>query len=114
MSVPTLELAVQSEVTPCCGLATASVTPEEALRLAPLFRALADPVRLRLASMIAASPEVCVCELTPAFEVSPATISHHLRVLREAGLVESDRRGTFVHYRIRHGALRDLGRLLSV
>ena len=97
----------------CCGLATSPVTERDADRLAPMFKALGDPVRLRLASMIAAAPEVCVCELTPAFDLSSATISHHLKTLRDAGLVESERRGTYVYYRIRSEALGALAALLS-
>jgi ArsR family transcriptional regulator len=54
----------------CCGLATSPITPIEADRLAPMFKALGDPVRLRMVSMIAARPELCVCEITPAFELS--------------------------------------------
>ncbi len=90
------------------------MTAAEADRLAPMFKALGDPVRLRMASMIAAHPEVCVCELTPAFELSSATISHHLKTLREAGLVDSERRGTFVYYWVRPEALASLSALLSV
>lgn len=97
----------------CCGLAAARVTAADAALLAPMFKALGDPVRLRMASMIAAEPEVCVCEITPAFDLSSGTISHHLRILREAGLVDSERRGTFVYYRIRAEALNALATLLS-
>jgi ArsR family transcriptional regulator len=62
-------------------------------------RRLADPVRLRLMSIIAsAGAEICVCDITCHFEVSAPTISHHLRVLREAGLVDCERRGTWVYY----------------
>ena len=65
-----------------------------------MFKALGDPVRLRLLSMIASQPggEACVCDLSPAFDVSQPTISHHLKVLREAGLIECERRGTWVYY----------------
>ena len=71
--------------------------------LARVFKALADPVRLRLLSMIAGAEggEACVCELTVGFDVSGPTISHHLKVLREAGLIEGDRRGTWIYYRAR-------------
>jgi ArsR family transcriptional regulator len=79
-----------------------------------MFKALGDPVRLRLMSMIAATAEACVCDLTEAFDVSAPTISHHLKVLREAGLVDGERRGTWVYYRARPGALRQLGALLEV
>lgn len=78
-----------------------------------MFKALGDPVRLQMASMIAASPEVCVCEITPAFQLSSATISHHLKTLREAGLVDCERRGTFVFYWIQPAALEVMSRLLS-
>lgn len=98
----------------CCGLATASLSAGDAERLAPMFKALGDPVRLQLTSMIASRPEVCVCDLTPAFDLSSGTISHHLKTLREAGLVESERRGTYVYYRVRAEALAALSALVSV
>ncbi|TWP52488.1 helix-turn-helix transcriptional regulator [Lentzea tibetensis] len=87
----------------CCeGLSDAPLAEDQAVELATMFKALGDPVRLRLLSLIASQPdEVCVCELTPAFELSQPTISHHLKVLRQAGLVESERRGTWVYYRVR-------------
>lgn len=79
-----------------------------------MFKALGDPVRLRLLSMIASQPgEVCVCELTPAFELSQPTISHHLKVLREAGLVDCDRRGTWVYYRVRPQTIDRLAAVLA-
>lgn len=90
------------------------MTEPDAARLAGMFKALGDPARLRMVSIIAAKPEVCVCEITPAFELSSATISHHLRVLREAGLVECERRGTYVYYWIQPDALADLAGLLAV
>lgn len=67
-----------------------------------MFKALGDPVRLRLLSMIAsrAGGEVCVCDLTPAFDLSQPTISHHLKLLKQAGLIDSERRGTWVYYRL--------------
>ena len=75
--------------------------------MARVFKALADPVRLRLLSMItgAEGGEACVCELTVGFELSGPTISHHLKVLREAGLIEGDRRGTWIYYRVLPQAL---------
>lgn len=99
----------------CCDpLAVRALTAEQAGLIAPMFKALSDPVRLRLMSMIASRPEACVCDLTGAFDVSGPTISHHLRVLREAGLVDSDRRGTWVYYRVRPDAVRQLGTLLDL
>jgi len=82
--------------------------------IAPMFKALGDPVRLRLMSMIASAPEICVCELTPAFDLSGPTVSHHLKVLREAGLVAAERRGTWVYYRVHPGALTALAGLLQM
>ncbi|PWK89511.1 ArsR family transcriptional regulator [Lentzea atacamensis] len=88
----------------CCEpLPEAPLAEEQAAELATMFKALGDPVRLRLLSLIATRPggEVCVCELTPSFDLSQPTISHHLKLLRQAGLVDSERRGTWVYYRIR-------------
>jgi len=97
----------------CCPpFAVRALTAEQATGIAPMFKALGDPVRLRLLSMIASVAEACVCDLTGAFEVSAPTISHHLRVLREAGLVDCERRGTWVHYWIRPDAVRALSDLL--
>ncbi|GAA2657373.1 metalloregulator ArsR/SmtB family transcription factor [Streptomyces lunalinharesii] len=82
------------------GLLTAPVDEDQATELAKVFKALGDPVRLRLLSMIAsrAGGEVCVCDLTPAFDLSQPTISHHLKLLRQAGLIDCERRGTWVYY----------------
>ncbi|GGM63702.1 transcriptional regulator [Micromonospora sonchi] len=102
---------------PCCPpLAQRRVPAETAVVLAPAFKALGDPVRLQLMSMIASAEdgEVCVCDLTPAFDLTGPTISHHLKTLREAGLVDAERRGTWVYYRARPGILRQLAALLSV
>jgi ArsR family transcriptional regulator len=98
----------------CCPPMSVQALPTQAAgRLAPMFKALSDPVRLRLLSLIASTAEVCVCDLTDAFEVTGATISHHLRVLREAGMVEVERRGTWAYYRVRQEALDLLGALLT-
>src|SRR5690606_37483287 len=74
----------------CAQLTCKPLSEDEAAEIAPLFKALADPVRLRLLSLIASHEggEVCVCDLTVAFDVTPPTISHHLKVLRQAGLIE--------------------------
>ena len=89
---------------------------EQATAFAPMFKALGDPVRLRLLSMIASAGggEVCVCDLTGSFELTGPTISHHLKVLREAGLVDSDRRGTWVYYRLVPAAITPLAGLLDL
>jgi ArsR family transcriptional regulator len=84
-----------------------ALSQAQAAALARVFKALADPVRLRLLSMIAGAEggEACVCQLTVGFDVSGPTISHHLKVLREAGLIEGDRRGTWIYYRVLPQAL---------
>ena len=86
----------------CCAPVTGrTLSAAEADALARVFKALADPVRLRLLSMItnAEGGEVCVCDLTVGFQLTGPTISHHLKVLREAGLIEGERRGTWIYYR---------------
>jgi ArsR family transcriptional regulator, arsenate/arsenite/antimonite-responsive transcriptional repressor len=100
----------------CAPIAEASLGPGEAADLARMFKALGDPIRLRLLSRItsAAEGEICVCDLTGGdFSVSGPTISHHLKVLREAGLIEGERRGTWVYYRPVPGNLRQLAALLD-
>ena len=87
----------------CCAPLAREPLPEAgAQELALLFKAVADPMRLRLLSMIACHEggESCVCDLTDAFDVTPPSISYHLKILREAGLISADRRGTWVYYRI--------------
>ena len=99
----------------CCPpLAVRALTAEQAADVAPMFKALGDPVRLRLISLIASQAECCVCDLNEAFDLSGPTISHHLKVLREAGLVTGDRRGTWVYYRLRPEAMRRLRALLEI
>ncbi|MFI2664518.1 ArsR/SmtB family transcription factor [Micromonospora carbonacea] len=109
-------LRLDLSAAPCCAPLTQQRVPTEtAAALAPAFKALGDPVRLQLMSMIASAEggEICVCDLTPAFDLTGPTISHHLRVLREAGLVQAERRGTWVWYRARPGMLRQLAALLA-
>jgi len=92
-----------------------ALTAELAGELAAGFKALGDPVRLRLLSLIAArrGAEVCVCDLTDAFTVTGPTISHHLKVLREAGLIDCERRGTWVYYWIVPARMASLSQLLD-
>ena len=99
----------------CCSPVTRRpLSAEEANELAGMFKAVGDPVRLRLLSLIAAHAggEACVCDLSGAFELSGPTISHHLKVLREAGLIEGERRGTWIYYRVRPQLLRQLSDVL--
>jgi ArsR family transcriptional regulator len=108
-----LPLTLTSEC--CAPLARQPLNEESAADLARVFKALSDPVRLRLLSLIAshAGGEACVCDLTGTFDVSQPTISHHLRVLREAGLVDCERRGTWVYYWVLPAALGQLSSLLQ-
>ncbi len=101
---------------PCCNpLAQEPLTQDWAGDLARMFKALGDPVRLRLLSMVASHDggEACVCDLVPAFDLSQPTISHHLKVLREAGLLQCERRGTWVFYRVVPAALVQLSAVLG-
>ncbi len=84
----------------CCGSHAPPLPKEAAAELAGRFRALADPTRVALVNRLAGADELCVCDLTSAFDLSQPTISHHLKILRDAGLVESSRRGTWSYYRL--------------
>ena len=97
----------------CCGPATETLAPRDADALAARFKALADPTRVAIVNRLAAAEEVCVCDLTAAFELSQPTISHHLRVLRDAGLVESSRRGTWAFYHLVPTAVQELRQTLG-
>ena len=112
-SLPVLDLA--SPAACCPPLAAEPMSQGQAEQVAPLLKALAEPVRLRLMSLIASHPggEACVCDLTGAFDLSQPTISHHLKVLHAAGLLDRDKRGVWVYYRARTGALASLGALIG-
>lgn len=101
-----------------CGppLARESLNAEQAAGVARVFKALGDPVRLRVLSIVAsrAGGEACVCDITAAFEVSQPTISHHLKVLKEVGLLTSERRASWVYYRVVPEPLTDLSALLNI
>src|SRR6187401_3809910 len=84
----------------CCGPGAPPLEPSAARDLARLFKALADPTRVAIVNRLASGEACCVCDLTGAFELSQPTVSHHLRILREAGLVEAERRGTWAYYRL--------------
>jgi ArsR family transcriptional regulator len=99
----------------CAPLSQVPLSAEQAEQVAPLLKALADPVRLRLMSLVASHEggEACVCDLTDAFDLSQPTISHHLKVLHEAGLLDREKRGVWVYYRARTAALASLGLLIG-
>ncbi|WP_061295602.1 ArsR/SmtB family transcription factor [Herbidospora cretacea] len=97
-------------------LAREPLAVEEAKSFAQVFKALGDPVRLRLLSVIASHPngEVCVCDMSEDFDLSSPTISYHLKALRAADLIDAERRGTWVYYRVQPQMLSSLCRLLNV
>jgi ArsR family transcriptional regulator len=97
----------------CCGPETPALPEAEREELARRFRALADPTRVGLVNRLAAIEEACVCDLTAAFALSQPTISHHLKILREAGLVEAERRGTWAWYRLVPEAIEELAGALG-
>ncbi|MFJ8133781.1 ArsR/SmtB family transcription factor [Streptomyces hydrogenans] len=105
----------QDDVACCAPMVREPLGEEAAAELSRMFKALSDPIRLRLLSLIASHEggEACVCDLTGPFDVSQPTISHHLKVLREAGLVGSERRGTWVYYWVLPDALAQLSALLQ-
>jgi ArsR family transcriptional regulator, arsenate/arsenite/antimonite-responsive transcriptional repressor len=105
-----------AETAACCSpLSVQALSMQEAEQVAPLLKALADPVRLRLMSLVASHPggEVCACDLGGEFDLSQPTISHHLKVLHDAGLVDRDKRGVWVYYRARTDALLNLSALIG-
>ena len=115
MSIP-LEVLNPADTAACCSpLSAEPLSAAQAEQVAPLLKALADPVRLRLMSLVASHPggEACVCDLNDAFDLSQPTISHHLKVLHDVGLVEREKRGVWVYYRARTQALASLGALIG-
>jgi ArsR family transcriptional regulator, arsenate/arsenite/antimonite-responsive transcriptional repressor len=110
-----LPLVAPDNMEACCApLAREPLTAAQAADLSRLFKAMADPVRLRLLSLIASHEggEACVCDLTDAFDLTAPTISHHLKVLRESGLITGERRGTWVYYRVHPEVLTRLSTVL--
>jgi len=99
----------------CAPLVREPLNAAAAEQLAGILKALADPARLRLLSMIAAHEggEACVCDLTEPLALSQPTVSHHLKVLLDAGLVSRDKRGVWAYYRLIEGALTGLAELLT-
>ncbi len=99
----------------CTPLTGTPMTPEQAEQVVPLLKALADPVRLRLVSLIAAAEDgqACVCDLNDAFDLTQATISHHLKVLHSAGVLDREKRGVWVYYAVRSEALAAVANLFD-
>ncbi|MYQ38215.1 ArsR family transcriptional regulator [Streptomyces sp. LamerLS-316] len=104
------------DVVPCCPPVTAGeLSQDDAERMALMFKALSDPVRLRLFSKVASHPggEACVCDISDV-GVSQPTVSHHLKKLREAGLLTSERRGTWVYYRVAPSVVAAMSAMLDL
>ena len=97
----------------CCGPDTPPLDALESESLAARFKALADPTRVAIVNRLASCDECCVCDLTAAFDLAQPTVSHHLKVLRDAGLVAASRRGTWAYYRLVPAAVRELRRTLG-
>jgi DNA-binding transcriptional ArsR family regulator len=98
----------------CAPVAAAPMTEDDALEVALRLKALADPVRVRLMSLLLSADEVCTCDLAPAVGVTDATVSHHLGVLKKAGLIsDGERRGMNVYYRVRRDSLGALCRVID-
>jgi len=113
-----LELAVKTKRAKgevCCEpFVYPDVQCDQAQRMATIAKALADPIRIQLIDVLRKhAGKVCVCELVPLFDVSQPTISHHLKVLRDAGLVLSERQGLWVFYYVLRGELDELAGWLA-
>ena len=100
---------------PCCEpVVYPDVERQQAERMAGIAKALADPVRLQLVDVLRKhAGKVCVCELVPLFDLSQPTVSHHLKVLREAGIVDSERQGLWAYYYVTPDSLKELSAWLS-
>jgi ArsR family transcriptional regulator len=111
----TLALTPVQTLACCSPLTREPLSQDDAEHIAPLLKALADPARLRLLSLVASHEggEACVCDLNDAFDLSQPTISHHLKVLHEAGLLDREKRGIWVYYRASTEAMAALGALIG-
>jgi ArsR family transcriptional regulator len=100
---------------PCCEpVVYPDVERKQAERMAGIAKALADPVRLQLVDVLRKhAGKVCVCELVPLFDLSQPTVSHHLKVLRDAGIVDSERQGLWAYYYVTPDSLKELSAWLS-
>lgn len=112
MSTPNQENALDEL---CCSpIGESALSELDAVEIAGKLKALADPIRLRLVSMIAQSGEVCACDLPAALDRSQPTVSHHLKVLVEAGLLDREKRGKWAWFTVRADQLEALGQLFKV
>ena len=113
--MPTMLPLLPTDAAACCSPVTGGVlTPDEAERIARTFKALGDPTRVRLLSLIAASGdgEACICDLTEPVGLSQPTVSHHMKLLVDAGLATREQRGRWAYYRVVTDALEQASRTL--
>jgi ArsR family transcriptional regulator len=113
--MPTSLPVLTNDVDACCTPVVGSVlSAEDAVRLATMFKALGDPTRVRLLSLIAAHEggEACICDLTEPVGLSQGTVSHHMKLLGEAGLVSREQRGKWAYYRVERPMLTALSESL--
>ena len=106
-------LAAPNETSCCPAVVNAPLSETDAQAMADVYAALADPVRLRLLSLIAAAGELCSCDMVEPLAKSQPTVSHHTRILAEAGLIEGDKRGRWVHWSISEGRVEFVRRVLD-
>ena len=112
----TLPLTQIDQLAACCSPVTGGVVRDEAAEtLAQMFRALGDPTRVKLLSMIATAPdgEACICDMTDPVGLTQPTVSHHMKVLVEAGLATREQRGKWAYYRVEPNVLRALSNALA-
>ena len=112
--MPTKTEVTAELVQGCCGLVDPGMGDDEAEVVAARFKALADPTRVRILNLLVRNPELCVCDMNASFDLSQPTMSHHLGLLKKAGLVHSETRGRWAFYRINRDAISDLARVLEV
>ncbi|MEX2393817.1 MAG: metalloregulator ArsR/SmtB family transcription factor [Actinomycetota bacterium] len=98
----------------CCGLVDPGMTDDEAATVAARFKALADPTRVRILNLLIRNPELCVCDMNASIDLSQPTVSHHLSILKKAGLVECETRSKWCFYRANPEAITELARVLEV
>ncbi len=98
----------------CCGLVDPGMSDEDAALVAERFKALADPTRVRILNLLVRNPELCVCDMNASIDLSQPTVSHHLGILKKAGLVDCEVRGRWCFYRVNKQAIETLGTILEV
>jgi len=112
--MPKTSVAEKPLVPGCCGIIDAGMGDDDAARVADRFKALADPTRVRMLNLLMRNAELCVCDMQTNFDLSQGTVSHHLGILKKAGLVDCDVRGRWCFYRANTNAISELAATLEV